>query len=612
MDQRHSGYCDCILRVNLTTGSVTREPLPSEEAMRSLLGGKGLGAYLLYNEISAGVDPLSPEIPLIFNVGPLTGTNAPTAGRFGSTTKSPATNTYSDSYCGGYFGQIMKYAGYDAIVVTGAASEPVMVVIDNDEVEIRPARHLWGKTIPQATGQLRGAFGPGWESLVIGPPGEKRSNIASIFNDTRALARGGVGAVMGSKNLKAIVAHGTGKVYVADRGRYDRAHQLATRAIRMSSAITRMTADGTANILEFINIIGALPTRNFQQGQFEGADEISGTAFSEKSWVKKYACFGCPIACSKITKPVEGKVLEGPEYETIFAVGSNCAIGSQEGIIRLSLVCDEYGIDTISAGGIIGFVMELYEKGFITAAELDGIQPCWGDCLAAHALMEKMGKMEGCGTWLSEGVAAIARRYPGSEAFAMHTKGLEMPAYHPNAAKGMALGYAVSECGASHLRGAPLTEVLGGADPLTIKGKAHLFRDHQAESALWNSAVLCCFPGFGMSLKELWQLVNATTGFDYSSVKEFELLGERVSTLARLFNTREGLTRKQDTLPARNLSQPMPHGPAKGQVVELEPMLDEYYNLVGWDAEGVPTHQQLHKLGLDRLIGSVRHISRSE
>jgi aldehyde:ferredoxin oxidoreductase len=349
-------------------------------------------------------------------------------------------------------------------------------------------------------------------------------------------------------------------------------------------------------------VVGALPTRNFQVGQFEQADEISGSAFSEKSWVKQYACFGCPIACSKITKPVDGKVLEGPEYETIFALGSNCAIGSQEDIIRLSLVCDEYGIDTISAGGIIGFVMELFENGLITAADLDGIEPRWGHCPSAHALAEKMGKMEGCGEWLSQGVAAIARRYPGSQAFAMHTKGLEMPAYHPNAAKGMALGYAVSERGACHLRGAPITEVLGGADPLTTQGKARLFRDHQAESALWNSAVLCCFPGYGMSLKELWQLVNAATGFEYTTPKEFELVGERVSTLARLFNTREGFTRQQDTLPARNLSQPMPGGPAKGHVVELAPMLDEYYALVGWDANGVPTQQQLKILGLEPLL----------
>ena len=601
MNPEQRGYRNCILRVDLSMGKVSKEPLP-ENALRLLLGGKGLGAWMMVNEQPPGVDPLSPANHLIFNVGPLTGTTAPTAGRLGSTTKSPATGTYSDAYCGGYWGQTFKYAGYDALVVTGAASEPVMLVIDDDKIEMRPAKHLWGTTITQATENIWRDLGREWQSLVLGPPGEKKTNIASIFNDTRALARGGVGAVMGSKNLKAIVARGTGRVKVADRKRFDRALQLALRAVRMSSAITRMTQEGTANILEFVNMVGALPTRNFQQGQFENADDITGEAWKDKSWKRNYACFGCPIACSKVTRQVDGKLLEGPEYETIYAIGSNCAIADQDAIIRMSLLCDEYGIDTISAGAIIAFVMEMFEKGFIKASELDGIEPRFGDCRAALALMEKLAKVEGCGEWLSQGVARLAARYPQAAPFAMHVKGLEMPAYHPNAAKGMALGYAISERGACHLRGAPLTEVLGGADPLTIVGKAQLFRDHQAESALWNSAVLCCFPGYGMSLKELWQLVDAATGFDYSTVKEFELAGERISTLARLFNVREGFARPHDILPARNLSQPMSGGPAKGHVVELDPMLDEYYALVGWDAQGVPTSERLHKLGLGELV----------
>lgn len=602
MKPEQRGYCNRILRIDLNSGHISTEPLP-EKALRLLLGGKGLGAYYLLKEQPAGVEPLSPDNRLIFNVGPLTGTTVPTAGRFGSTTKSPATGTYSDAYCGGYFGQTMKYAGYDAIIVEGAANEPVSIAIDNDRVEIKSARDLWGTTITEATERLWHAYGRDWQSLVIGPPGEKHTNIASIFNETRALARGGVGAVMGAKNLKAIVARGTGRVQVADRARFDRALQLASRAVRMSSAITRMNQEGTANILEFVNMVGALPTRNFQQGQFEGADEISGEAWKEKSWKRNYACFGCPIACSKITREVDGKMLEGPEYETIYAVGSNCAIADHDAIIRMSLLCDEYGIDTISAGAIVAFVMELFEKGFIRASELDGLEPRFGDCHAALALIEKMAKVEGCGEWLSEGAAKIAARYPGSEVFAMHVKGLEMPAYHPSAAKGMALGYAVSERGACHLRGAPLTEVLGGADPLSIAGKAQLFRDHQAESALWNSAVLCCFPSFGMSSKELWQLVNAATGYDYASVREFEMVGERINTLARVFNVREGFARSYDTLPARNLSQPLQGaGPAKGHVVELDPMLDEYYALMGWDQNGVPTEARLQELELDQLI----------
>jgi aldehyde:ferredoxin oxidoreductase len=351
-------------------------------------------------------------------------------------------------------------------------------------------------------------------------------------------------------------------------------------------------------------VMGALPTRNFQRGQFEEAEALSGEAFRKHNWVKDYACFGCPICCGKYTRPLEdGTVIEGPEYETTFALGPNCGIGDRETIIRLNWLCDEYGLDTISTGGVVGFVMEMFERGMVSAPELDGLQPRFGDCGAALALVEKMARGEGCGEWLAGGVAAIAARFPQAEPFAMHVKGLEMPAYHPNGAKGTALAYAVSERGACHLRGAPLGELFSGAaDPLSVEGKAQLFRDHQADKAVWDSACLCCFPGYGMKLKELWQLVTAATGFDYPAVSDLELLGERVTTLARMFNLREGFSRVQDTLPARNLSQPMAAGPAAGQVVELTPMLDEYYRIVGWDANGIPTSERLRTLGLENLL----------
>jgi len=375
---------------------------------------------------------------------------------------------------------------------------------------------------------------------------------------------------------------------------------LAFRAVRMSSETTLLSKEGTANILEIVNVMGALPTRNFQQGQFEAAEDVSGWAFREHEWVKEYACFGCPIACGKYTRPFsDGKVIEGPEYETIFAFGPNCAIGDRQVINQLNWWCDEYGLDTISAGGVIGFVMEAFERGLIASSDLDGIEPRFGDAQAALALVEKMACVEGCGEWLSQGVAAIAARYPEASAFAMHVKGLEMPAYHPSAAKGTALAYAVSERGACHLRGAPLGELFSGAaEPLSTEGKPQMFRDHQADKAVWDSACLCYFPGYGMKLKELWQLVTAATGFDYPTVHEFERIGERISTLARLFNVREGLNRSADTLPARNLSQPLPVGAGGGQIVDLAPMLDEYYQLMGWDAQGVPTPERLRDLGI--------------
>lgn len=607
MDLTQQAYCDRILRVDLTSGSIETTPLPAE-VMPLLLGGKGLGAWLLYTEQPAGVDPLSPENHMIFHTGPLTGTTAPTAGRFGLTTKSPATGTYFDAYCGGYWGNMFKYAGYDALVVTGASETPCMLVIDGTRVEIIPADDLWGTSITTATSKIKEKLGYEWESLVIGPPGEAQRNLAGIFNDTRALARGGVGAVMGSKKLKAIAVRGKGGVHVHNKKQYERALQLAFRAVRMSSQISMLHREGTANIVEVINVMGAFPARNFQDGKFEISEEISGNAFRKNNWKSEYACFGCPIGCGKWTAPLEdGTVIEGPEYETIFALGSNCAIGKRETIIRLNWLCDEFGLDTISVGGVVGFVMEMFERGILGAKDLDGIEPYWGSSEAAIALVEKMTSGEGCGKWLAQGVAAITEQYPAARQFSMHVKGLEMPAYHPNAAKGVALAYAISERGACHLRGAPLGELFSGAaDPLTIEGKPQLFRDHQADKAVWDSACLCAFPGYGMSLKELWQLVKAATGFDYPRVTDLERLGERVSTLARLFNVREGFSRAADTLPARNLSQPLTVGSAGSQVVDLEPMLDEYYQIMGWAADGKPTQERLKELGLLELLGPVK------
>jgi aldehyde:ferredoxin oxidoreductase len=599
MNLTERAYCDRILRVDLTSGDIRTTPLPAE-AMPLILGGKGLGAWLYYHEQPPGVDPLGPENMLTFHNGPLTGTTAPTAGRFGVTTRSPATRTYMDAYCGGYWGQMLKYAGYDALVVSGQAAGPVMIVIDGDAVDIRPADGLWGTSISESTEAIWHRLGRDFQSLVIGPPGEAQRNLAGIFNESRTLARGGVGAVMGAKNLKAIAVRGSRTVPVFDKAAYERALQMAFRAVRMSSKTTLLSREGTANILEIINVLGALPTRNFQSGAFEQAAHISGEAFRTHCWRKEYACFACPIACGKWTEPLDdGKVIEGPEYETIFAFGPHCAIGSREAIIRLNWTCDEYGLDTISAGGVIGFVMEAFERGIIPSSDLDGIAPRFGDVDAALALMDKMARVEGCGEWLAQGVAAIAEQYPATKPFAMHVKGLEMPAYHPNAAKGTALAYAVSERGACHLRGAPLGELFSGAaDPLVTTGKARLFRDNQADKAVWDSACLCVFPAYGMSLKELWHLVTAATGFDYPSVADLQRLGERVSTLARLINVREGFARQHDTLPERNTAQAIGPGPLERRIVELDPMLDEYYRLVGWDENGVPTPQTLESLGL--------------
>jgi len=596
------GYKDKILKVDLSSGSCWTEKL-DEKVMRLLLGGKGLGAWILYNEMAPHTDPLSPETPLIFVVGPLTGTTAPSAGRFGVLTKSPATGAFLDSYCGGFFAQTMKYAGYDAIVIRGAAREPKILIIDDEKVRIEDGTGVWGKTVMEATKTLKITYGEGFQTVVIGPAGERAAPIAGIFSDQRTAGRGGAGAVMGSKKLKGIAIRGTGRVEVADPHEFEEAVWIAHRMLRMSSQIKRLMTEGTANILELVNVAGALPTRNFQSGQFEENEKLWGEAWSREYWKRSIACHGCPIACSKVAySKTRDIAVDGPDYETIFAVGTNCGVSDKEAIIYANYLCDLYGIDTISVGGIIAFVMELYQRGMISAEELDGIKAEWGNGDALVQLTEKIAKGEGIGELLQKGVREISKNFPGSEGFAMQVKGLEMPGYLPRAAKGIGLSYAISERGACHLRGSPLIEILGGADPLTVDGKAALFKTTQLDVAVIDAAILCYFVKFGITLKEVYQMINPCTGFGYESPRELHKVGERITTLARLFNTREGFSSKDDVLPKRSLSEPLPSGPAKGHVVELDELRSEYYKLMGWDEKGVPTEETLVRLGLREIL----------
>lgn len=601
MSLRERSYMNKILRIDLTTGKFTTEKL-DEKIMPLVLGGKGLASLILYDELSPHTDALVPEVPLIFAVGPLTGTTAPTAGRLGIFTKSPATNTILDSYCGGFFGQTMKWAGYDAIVMTGKAEKSKALVIDNDKVRLDDANGLWGLGTMAATSELRKKYGDYFKTAVIGPAGERHAPIAGIFCDLRTAGRGGAGAVMGSKNLKGIVVRGTGSVTVHDPDLFQEMVWVANRMLRMSSQIKRMQDHGTANIVELINAAGGLPTRNFQSGQFEGHKELWGETWTQDYWKESAACFGCGIGCTKIAKHKKhGFRIDGPEYETIFAVGSNCGITDREAIIEVNYLCDDYGIDTISVGVIISFVMELYQRGLVKAADLDGIEAKFGSGEALIELTKKICKGEGIGQQLEKGVREFSKNYPGSEAFAMQVKGLEMPGYLPRGAKGVGLSYAISERGACHLHGSPLSELMGGADPLAVSGKAALFKMNQLDIAVIDSAILCYFTKFGFTLKEIWQMINACTGFNYRNPRELERVGERATTLARLFNVREGLTKKDDILPQRCTNEPLASGPAKGHVVELDGMRAEYYSLMGWDENGVPTEEKIKELKLNEI-----------
>jgi len=602
MTLERRGYQNRILKIDLTREKIWTERL-NEKIMRRFLGGKGLGTYLLYHALKPGTDPLSPDNVLIFVNGPLTGTIAPTSSRLGVFTKSPATGAYLDSYCGGFFGHIMKYAGYDAIVIRGAAGSPKVVTIDDEKVRIEDGKDVWAKNTQEASTYLKDRYGHDFQTAVIGPSGENKIVIAGIFCDLRTFGRGGAGAVMGSKNLKGIAIRGTGSVNVADPDAFEEAAWIAHRMLRMSSQVRRLSTEGTANILELINASGALPTRNFQSGEFEASDQLSGAFWRKNYWTKDTACYGCPMACTKFARSKDRSfVIDGPEYETIFALGTNCGVTDHEAILYANYLCDLYGIDTISTGGIIGFVMELFQRKMIAKESLDGIEANWGSGDALVLLTEKIAKGEGVGDLLSKGVREIARAFPGSEDFAMHVKGLEMPGYLPRAAKGIALSYAISERGACHLRGSPLNEILGGADPLILDGKAALFRANQLDVAVVNAAILCYFVKFGITLKEIFQMINACTGFEYKDPRALAEVGERITVLSRLFNIREGFSKKEDSLPGRSLHEPLSSGYAKGQVVELEKLRAEYYQIMGWDMNGIPTDETIHRLELKEIV----------
>ena len=611
MSEALKGFMGKLLEADLSEGSFDEWEL-DPDMTKLLLGGKGLGAYLLYTRLKAKTDPLSPDNLLLLLSGPLTGTIAPGSNRFCVVTKSPHTQTFLDAHCGGGLGPSMKYAGFDGIVVRGRAEEPSIFVLDEKGPRLIPAGNNWGMTTGASQARLDRDLGPGYEKVVIGQAGERLSTISGLFSGKRAAGRGGSGAVMGSKNLKAVcVKGGSHGIEVHDPTAMRKACWTAHRMLRMNEITVRsMPLEGTCNILETINEVGALPTRNFQTGSFERAGEISGKSWREEMWIRDAACFGCSISCSKVSRIRKGKFkgesTEGPDYETVWSFGPQCGNSDKALIVHLEKLCDEYGVDTISAGNTIGFVMEMYERGMIKPDELGGIKPEWGNAEAMVRMMEHMGGMDRVGSFLSKGVKRLGQEHPGSCGFAMHVKGLELPAYSPRASKGMALAYATSDRGGCHLRGYPAMQELlgmrGGADPLDTRGKAQLVVDSQDEIAVVDSSDICLFGTFGFTLREIFRMINAATGFGYRDAAELKRLGERVYNLTRLFNVREGFHRADDTLPARCLQEPMPEGPAKGHVVEMERMLNEYYEIRGWDENGVPAKQTIRDLGLTKIV----------
>lgn len=610
------GWTGTVLRVNLTTRQIGKEPL-REEWARDFIGGRGLGARYLFAEVDPQVDPLSPENKLIFATGPLTGTNASCGARYMVVTKGPLTHAITTSNSGGHWGPELKAAGYDMLIVEGRAATPCYLWIYDEQVEIRDAGDLWGKTVWETEEQLRQQLGvPDAIIASIGPAGEKLVRFACIMNDLhRAAGRSGVGAVMGSKQLKAVAVRGTGGVRLADPQAFFAAHWAMKVKLRESPVTSQgLPIYGTEVLVNVINEHGALPTRNHQQSVFEKAEEISGERLTETRLVANKACFACTIACGRVTTlPSEaaGKYMvtthphnwriagEGPEYEAAWAMGAECGVGDLDALIKANWLCNELGMDAISFGATLAAAMELYEKGAVSLAQT-GIPLTFGNAEALIAMAEKTAYREGFGHELAEGSKRMTEKFGWSELF-MGVKGQEFAAYEARAIQGMGLGYATSNRGACHLKAYTVAaEILGlprPMDPRATAGKAELTKLFQDATATVDATGLCQFLTFGIGLEEILPQLVAATGVQYT-LEELLKIGERIWNLERWWNERAGLTGKDDTLPKRILEEPLPSGPAKGQVNRLGEMLPEYYRLRGWDAEGRITREKLQELGL--------------
>lgn len=595
-----------ILRVNLTEGKAKAEDWDTTLTAK-FIGGRGMATKFLYDEIDPKVDPLSPGNKLIFATGPLTGTGAPSSGRYMVVTKSPLTGTIACSNSGGYFPAEMKFAGYDFIIFEGKASKPVYLWIHNGEAEIRDASDLWGKGAVETDDILRQRTDPDARMSCVGQAGEKLVKIACVMNDKyRAAGRTGVGAVMGSKNLKAVAVRGTKGIKVADKEAFRQACLEVMKRINESPFLAGgMRNLGTPGILNVINESGVFPARNSQIIGFPGGHKISGEALAETYLIKNRACFGCAISCGRMSgglkDPKYPAIMEGPEYETMWSYGAQCDVDDIAAIIKANYLCNDLGMDTISAGVTVACAMELFEKGIISEKEVGRRIP-FGDAEAIVELTEKMGLREGFGDVLAEGAYRMAERY-GHPELAMTVKKQEVAAYEPRGAQGMGLGYATSNRGGCHCRGYTIgAEVFGMPMPMdrtSTEGKAFLAKMVQDLTAAMDSAGLCLFVIFGgYEPKDAVTFIKSAVGIPDFHEGMLMMAGERIWNQERLFNLKAGFTSADDTLPPRHLKEAVNEGPSKGLVNQLDKMLPEYYGVRGWDREGRPTEDKVRELGL--------------
>lgn len=594
------GYRGKILRINLKDRTIKVENLDLDMA-KKYIGGRGLGTKILSDEIDPNIDALSPQNKLIVISGPLTGTPTPTGGRYMVVTKAPLTGTIASSNSGGYWGAELKHAGYDAIIVEDKADSPVYISVVDDKVEIRDASHIWGKVVSETTDILAKESPEKAKVLTIGPAGEKLSKLASIMNDKdRAAGRSGVGAVMGSKNLKAITMKGSSKVSLYDADKLKEIFSRSVKKIRENGVTGEgLPTYGTAVLVNIINENGAFPVNNFQKSYNDRADEVSGETLTDKYLVKKEACYRCPIACGRRCKvdDIEGG---GPEYETIWAFSSDCGISDLGEVIKANYWCNEMGLDTISAGTTLAAAMELHERGLIKEDEFDGIPLKFGNTEAIVEWTKKMGLREGFGDKLAEGSYRLGEMY-GAPDVSMSVKKQELPAYDPRAIQGQGLQYATSNRGGCHVRGYLISpEILGlpeKLDKFELKGKAVWAKIFQDLTASIDSLGLCLFTSFALGAEDYAELYNAVCGTDHTAESILQA-GERIWNIEKLFNLNAGIMSSEDKLPKRLLKEPISEGPSKGWVHKLEDLLPKYYVERGWNENGIPTDERLMELGI--------------
>lgn len=611
------GYMGKILKVDLSAGSIKEEPTNMEIA-KKYLGGKGYSIYLLYQYLKEyekkgiaprDIDPFGPENVLIFGTGPATGVPGfPSPGRYHVMgLRSPLTGSVASANSGGEFGPFLKFAGYDMIIFEGIAEKPVYLAIEDGCVELRDASDLWGKNVFDTTAVLKKRVkGKNVSVACIGPAGENLVRFAAIMNDEhRAAGRTGVGAIMGSKKLKAIVVSGSGKVELADPEKFKELSKAVIERMRKNSVTGEgLPTYGTAILVNIINQAGMLPFKNWQLGYNPEADKISGETLAKTYLIRRRPCWGCTIGCGRVTSvktgPYQILYSEGPEYESIWALGNDTGVLELDAIIKANHYCDEFGIDTISMGSTIAAAMELAEKGYIPKEDLQGIDLKFGNAAALVELVWRTAYVSGFGKMLAQGSKRLAEIY-GAPELSMSVKGLEMPAYDPRGAKGIGLNYATANRGGCHVTGYTISpEILGipqKIDPLTPEGKAQWVKIFQDFTCVVNSAVNCLFVTFEVGAKDYAELLSAITGWNLTE-QDIMTIGERIYNHERVILNKYGFTGKDDTLPPRLLKEPMPEGPAKGQVVELDKMLKEYYELRGW-VDGKPTPEKLKELGIE-------------